>query len=83
MKCDILPFSLKLLNEGKYAGELWPQKIRAPAQLRDWEEQRKGALGEESWDYTDVMENTSFRYVRKLMAAKRIREVGHETLFPI
>jgi len=64
-------------KDGKKAGELYTGFVRPPPQ-RQWEEERKGAMGESHWDYTQVMENTAFRYVRKAMAAKRTREIARE-----
>ena len=64
-------------KDGKTAGELYTGVVRPPPK-RQWEEERKGAMGESQWDYTQVMENTAFRYVRKAMAAKRTREIARE-----
>ena len=49
-----------------------------PPPTRDWEAERQGAVGEARWDYTSVMEHTSLRYVRKAMAARRVREIARE-----
>lgn len=49
-----------------------------PRPARDWEEERRGAAGEARWDYAAVMEHTSLRYVKKTMAARRVREIARE-----
>ena len=64
-------------NDGKMAGELYKGFTR-PAPKRMWEEERSGPQGEMLWDYNDIMENTSFRYLRKSTAVVRVREVARE-----
>jgi hypothetical protein len=41
-------------------------------------QERRGAMGERQWAYGDVMENTTLRYLRKAMAARRVREIARE-----
>jgi hypothetical protein len=48
--------------DGATAGELLPRITRPPV-LRQWEAERRGAAGERRWDYTAVMEATTFRCV--------------------
>ena len=64
-------------GEGKTPGELVPYLTR-PAPRRQWEEERTGPEGEARWDYAATMEATQFRYMRKVMAARRVREVARE-----
>lgn len=64
-------------NDGKTPGDLYKGFTR-PAPKRMWEEERSGPQGEMMWDYTSVMENTSFRYLRKIAAVSRVREVARE-----
>ena len=63
--------------DGKRPGELVPYLTR-PGPRRQWEEERAGAEGEARWDYAATMEETQFRYMRKVMAARRVREVARE-----
>jgi ankyrin repeat protein len=46
--------------DGAIPGELLPS-ITRPRVLRQWEAERRGAAGERRWDYTAVMEATTFR----------------------
>ncbi len=46
--------------DGAIAGQLLPA-ITRPRVLRQWEAERRGAAGERRWDYTAVMEATTFR----------------------
>ena len=64
-------------KDGKIPGDLYKGFTR-PAPKRMWEEERSGPQGEMLWDYSDVMENTSFRYLRKSNAVARVREVARE-----
>lgn len=64
-------------KDGQTPGDLYKGLMR-PAPKRMWEEERTGPQGEMMWDYTNVMENTSFRYLRKIAAVGRIREVARE-----
>ena len=64
-------------KQGQTPGDLYKGFTR-PAPKRMWEEERSGPQGEMLWDYTNVMENTSFRYLRKNTAAVRVREVARE-----
>jgi len=47
-------------EDGKVPGDLYRGFTR-PAPKRMWEEERSGPQGEMLWDYSNVMENTSFR----------------------
>jgi hypothetical protein len=58
--------------QGKTPGQLLPPMNRAPL-LRSWEAEREGAAGERSWDYSAVVEASSWRYMRKAVAAARVR----------
>ena len=46
--------------DGSTPGALLPRVTRLPI-LRQWEAERRGAAGERRWDYTAVMEATTFR----------------------
>ncbi len=46
--------------DGAKPGALLPPITRLPV-LRQWEAERRGAAGEVRWDYTAVMEATTFR----------------------
>jgi ankyrin repeat protein len=64
-------------QDGKTPGDLLPPFDRTPV-LRQWEAERRGAAGERRWDYNAVMEATTFRYMRKATAARRVREGAQE-----
>jgi ankyrin repeat protein len=64
-------------KNGAVCAELFPNLVK-PAPKRQWEEERKGPQGEAVWDYKNVMENTSIRYMKRTMSARRIREIAHE-----
>lgn len=64
-------------GDGKTPGQLLPPMDRAPV-LRQWEGERLGAEGERRWDYNAVMEATTFRYIKKAAAARRVREGATE-----
>jgi hypothetical protein len=64
-------------KQGKSPGDLYTDWMRPPTK-RQWEEERHGAMGERRWDYGAVMENTKFRYMKKAMAARRVREIARE-----
>lgn len=64
-------------KEGKMPGDLWTGTVK-PAPRRQWEEPRRGALDERVWDYTVVMEHTTFEYTKKALAARRVRAIAQE-----
>ena len=64
-------------KNGAVCADLFPNLVK-PAPKRQWEEERKGPQGEAIWDYKNVMENTSIRYMKRIMSARRRREIAHE-----
>ena len=64
-------------SAGKMPGDLWSGTVK-PAPRRQWEEPRRGALNESTWDYTAVMEHTAFEYTKKALAARRPRAIAQE-----
>ena len=68
--------SIRDQNQAK-AADLFPNLV-GPAPKRQWEEARRGPQGEATWNYKNVMENTSIRYMKRTMAARREREIARE-----
>jgi len=64
-------------RNGATVGDLFPNLVK-PAPKRQWEEERKGPQGEAVWNYKHVMENTSLRYMKRTMSARRVREIARE-----
>lgn len=64
-------------KNGASCVDLFPNLVK-PAPKRQWEEERKGPHGEAVWNYKGVMENTSLRYMKRTMSARRLREIARE-----
>jgi len=64
-------------KNGATCADLFPNLVKPPPK-RQWEEERKGPQGEAVWSYKNVMENTSLRYLKRTMSARRVREIAHE-----
>ena len=57
--------------------DLFPNLVK-PAAKRQWEEERHGPQGEVVWNYKHVMENTTLRYMKRTLSARRTRVIAHE-----
>ena len=64
-------------RNGATCADLFPNLVKPPPK-RQWEEERKGPQGEAVWNYKHVMENTSLRYLKRTMSARREREIARE-----